>query len=144
MAVSRCITRWSSGASPDLVVRKGAPDLLEPFIEAGRELIGMGVAGITTNCGFLSLFQHALKSALDVPVAASSLMQAPMIEMLLPPGQRVGILTISAATLSPCASECRRCAGRDSPLLAPMKTANSPRRFSTIGMTWTWMPPAVI
>jgi len=87
-------------ASPDLVVRRGAEGLLEDFVAAGRELIDMGVSGITTNCGFLSLFQNDLKARLGVPVAASSLMQVPMVQSLLPQGKRVGILTVSASTLT--------------------------------------------
>ena len=88
------------GASPDRVVRHRAEGLLADFIAAGRELIAQGADGITTNCGFLSLFQDEMAAALDVPVATSALMQAPLIERLLPPGKRVGILTICAATLS--------------------------------------------
>ena len=36
----------------------------------------------------------------DVPVASSSLMQAPFIERLLPPGRRVGIITVSGESLT--------------------------------------------
>ncbi|MCK5622508.1 MAG: aspartate/glutamate racemase family protein [Alphaproteobacteria bacterium] len=88
------------GASPDRVVRQRAEGLLEDFIAAARELVADGVDGITTNCGFLSLFQDELAAAAGVPVATSSLMQAPMIQATLPPGKRVGILTISADTLT--------------------------------------------
>ncbi|MEM8793639.1 MAG: aspartate/glutamate racemase family protein [Pseudomonadota bacterium] len=88
------------GASPDRVVRQGAPGLLDAFIEAGQELVADGCDGITTNCGFLALFQAELSAALEVPVATSALMQAPLIEALLPPGRRVGILTISAPSLT--------------------------------------------
>lgn len=88
------------GASPDRVVRQRAGGLLDAFIEAGRELVADGVEGITTNCGFLSLYQPQLSAALEVPVATSSLMQAPMIQAILPPGKRVGILTISAETMT--------------------------------------------
>lgn len=88
------------GASPDRVVRQRAEGLLEDFIAAARELVADGVDGITTNCGFLSLFQNELAAAAGVPVATSSLMQAPMIQATLPPGKRVGILTISASTLT--------------------------------------------
>lgn len=87
-------------ASPDQVVRNGAAGLYERFLDAARELVEDGVDGITTNCGFLALFQEELSEALKVPVATSSLMQVPMVERLLPPGKRVGILTISAASLS--------------------------------------------
>lgn len=89
------------GASPDLVVRQGAPGLLDAFIDAGRELVLDGCTGITTNCGFLSLFQAEMAEALDVPVATSSLMQAPMIRSLLPPKRKVGILTIDSESLTP-------------------------------------------
>ncbi|MGV8935677.1 MAG: aspartate/glutamate racemase family protein [Allorhizobium sp.] len=89
------------GASPDRVVRQGAEGLLQTFITAARELVDDGVDGITTNCGFLSLFQEELAAALPVPVATSSLMQVAMVNRLLAPGRRAGILTISASTLTP-------------------------------------------
>lgn len=87
-------------ATPDRAVRQGASGLLDAFIAAGRALVADGVDGITTNCGFLSLFQRDLQAALQVPVAASSLMQVPLVDRLLPPGKRAGILTISAGSLT--------------------------------------------
>ncbi len=88
------------GASPDLVVRQGAPGLLPAFIDAARELVADGVDGITTNCGFLSLMQAELQAAVPVPVATSSLMQVGLVNALLPPGKRAGVLTISAGSLT--------------------------------------------
>ncbi|MEO0362743.1 MAG: aspartate/glutamate racemase family protein [Pseudomonadota bacterium] len=88
------------GATPDLVVRKGAPGLLDAFVEAGRELVADGARLITTNCGFLAPFRAELAAALGVPVAASALEQAASVQAILPPGRRVGILTISAETLT--------------------------------------------
>src|SRR5262249_57644361 len=52
------------------------------------------------NCGCLSLFQGEIARHVGVPVATSSLMQAPMIERVLPAGHQVGILTVSARTLT--------------------------------------------
>jgi Asp/Glu/hydantoin racemase len=89
------------GASPDRVVLRRAEGLLDAFLDAAHELVALGADGITTNCGFLSLFQRELAARCGVPVATSSLMQAPLIERLLPPGRRVGILTISQASLTP-------------------------------------------
>jgi Asp/Glu/hydantoin racemase len=89
------------GASPDRIVRRRAEGALPAFIEAARDLVAMGADGITTNCGFLSLFQAALQEAVPVPVATSALMQAPMIEAVLPAGKRVGVLTVSADSLTP-------------------------------------------
>ena len=89
------------GASPERVVRRRAEGLLDAFVEAGRGLVADGADGITTNCGFLSLFQAELAEALDVPVATSALMQAALIQATLPPGRRVAVLTVSAESLTP-------------------------------------------
>lgn len=88
------------GASPDIVVRDGAPGLLPHFISAAQELVADGVDGITTNCGFLSLMQADLQAAVPVPVATSSLMQVGLVNAILPPAKRAGILTISASSLT--------------------------------------------
>jgi len=82
------------------VVRGDPTVLLDAFVAAGRDLVETGCDGITTNCGFLSLLQEDVKAALGVPVATSSLMQIPMVQAMLPKGQRVGVLTISKATLT--------------------------------------------
>src|SRR4029077_15162860 len=72
------------GASPDKVVLQGARGLLPDFVEAARELVRLGAEAITTNCGFLSLYQNELAAAASVPVATSSLMQGPWLPATLP------------------------------------------------------------
>jgi hypothetical protein len=88
------------GASPRRVVCDKAQGLLAEFLAAADELVRLGADGITTTCGFLSLYQREISAHVGVPVATSSLMQIPFIERVLPPGQRVGVLTISAASLT--------------------------------------------
>lgn len=88
------------GASAERVVCRSAEGLLERFIDGAKELIADGADGITTSCGFLSIFQQEIADACDVPVATSSLLQAQMIQSLLPAEKRVGILTMSAGNLS--------------------------------------------
>jgi Asp/Glu/hydantoin racemase len=88
------------GASPQRVVMERANGLLDAFLDGARELVDLGAEGITTNCGFLSIYQAEIARHVGVPVATSSLLQATFIESLLPPGRRVGILTISAGTLT--------------------------------------------
>jgi hypothetical protein len=88
------------GASPRRVVFDKAAGLLAEFLAAAAELVRLGADGITTTCGFLSLYQREIAAHVGVPVATSSLMQVPLIERLLPPGKRVGVLTISAASLT--------------------------------------------
>jgi len=89
------------GASPERVVTQKAKGLLNAFLDAAAELVQLGADGITTTCGFLSLYQADLARHVGVPVATSSLMQVPFIQSVLPPGKRVGILSISAKSLTP-------------------------------------------
>lgn len=74
------------GETPD-------PTLLEPFLGGARELETMGVAAITTSCGFLAVFQRELAAAVGVPMLASSLLQAPIVSRMLRPDQKVAVLT---------------------------------------------------
>lgn len=87
-------------ATPARVVREGAPGLLGAFVDAARDLVQDGADGITTNCGFLSLFQEELAEAVPVPVLTSSLLQVAMVNRTLAKGRRAGILTISASSLT--------------------------------------------
>lgn len=87
-------------ASPDRVTGLHDKALLEPFIAAGQELIAEGAAGITTTCGFLSVFQDALVEALGVPVATSALLQVPLARRLIPKDRTVGILTFDGTALT--------------------------------------------
>ena len=93
--------RVVSGASPERVVLEGAAGLLPDFVEAAKDLVRLGAEAITTNCGFLSLFQKDIAAAVGVPVATSSLMQVPWVQATLPPGRRVGLVTVSGSTLTP-------------------------------------------
>ena len=92
-------------ATPDRVVRD-RDGIVDAFAAAARELVAMGADGITTNCGFLVLHQDRLALECGVPVAASSLLQVPWVERLLPPGRRVGVLTVEASSLTPQHLEC--------------------------------------
>jgi len=88
------------GATPERVVLNAAAGLLDTFLAAAAELVAEGAEAITTNCGFLSLFQAELASHVRVPVATSALIQVPWVQALLPPGRRVGIITVSAQSLT--------------------------------------------
>ncbi len=90
-----------AGADPDRVVRRGAEGLLPAFVDGARALEREGVGAITTNCGFLVKYQRELAAAVAVPVFTSSLLLVPLVHRMLPPGRRVGVMTVSAATLGP-------------------------------------------
>lgn len=89
------------GATSERVVLRGAEGLLPEFLAAAEDLVRQGAEAITTTCGFLSMFQRELAAHVAVPVATSSLMQVPWVQAMLPPGRRVGLVTVSAAALTP-------------------------------------------
>lgn len=89
-----------AGADPDLVVRRGAEGLLPAFVEGAQALEREGVGAITTNCGFLIKYQAELARAVRVPVLTSSLLLVPLVHRTLPAGQRVGVMTVNAGTLT--------------------------------------------
>jgi hypothetical protein len=93
--------RVVKGASPEKVVLQGAAGLLNDFLEAAAGLVAQGAEALTTNCGFLSVFQREIAAHVKVPVATSSMMQFPWVQATLPPGKRVGIITVSKSTLTP-------------------------------------------
>src|SRR5712691_11089408 len=89
------------GADPDLDLHRGAEGLLPAFSEGAKQLESEGVGAITTNCVFLVKFQRELAASVRVPVFTSTLLLVPLVHRMLPPGRRVGVMTVNAATLRP-------------------------------------------
>jgi Asp/Glu/hydantoin racemase len=112
------------GASPERVVLEGARGLLPDFVAAARDLVDLGAEAITTNCGFLALFQAELAAAVKVPVATSSLMQVPWVQATLPPGKRVGVITVSRGSVTPAHLD-----GAGVPRDTPMEGTESGQEF---------------
>lgn len=77
------------------------PTIVNDIIEAAQHMVEAdGVRAICSACGFFGNYQKQVAEAIDVPVAMSSLVQLPWIKALLKPGEKVGILTASAASVS--------------------------------------------
>ena len=111
-------------ATPQAVVSQGE-NLSGHVIAAGQRLVNQGVSGITTTCGFLSIYQDQLATALNVPVLTSSLMQVAGVNATLPRGKIAAILTISGSTLT---SEYLRAA--NVPLNTPIGSTEGGLEFS--------------
>ena len=79
------------GASGEQVMTATPDDhptgLLEAFLKAGAHLVAEGADGLTTTCGFLSIYPKELAAHCGAPVAGSSLMRIPLVKRLLPPGK---------------------------------------------------------
>ena len=116
--------RVVKGASPERVVLNQAAGLLDDFLAAAADLVGQGAEAITTNCGFLSLFQREIAAHVGVPVATSSLIQVPWVQATLPPGKRVGVITVSGGSLTP-----RHFEGAGVPLDTPFVGTENGKEF---------------
>ena len=88
-------------ATPARVVLDAADGLVDAFCDAARALEAAGVRAIGTSCGMLAIHQQTLAAAVGVPFFTSSLLQVPTVLAALGPGGKVGVLTISADTLTP-------------------------------------------
>jgi len=88
-------------ASIDRLLNQRDPSLLDPFIEAARELQAEGVKAVTGACGFMALFQRQVADALDIPVFLSSLLQVPFIYQMLPTGRKIGVISADSSALTP-------------------------------------------
>jgi len=88
-------------ASIDRLIYQRDPALLQPFIDGAQALVAQGVRAVTSDCGFMALFQKEIAAAVPVPVFLSSLLQVPFIHHTLTPGEAVGIITADKAQLTP-------------------------------------------
>lgn len=95
------VYRVVDGADPATVVRNLAQtDLLDTFLSAAQDLEREGVSVVTTNCGFLVLYQEQIQAKLSVPFVSSSLLQVKWLHSLMPAGKRVGLITLERASLT--------------------------------------------
>jgi hypothetical protein len=90
-----------SGATARVVIHEQGKGLGPAFLDAAAALVKEGADGITTTGGFLAIFQKQLAAHVNVPVASSSLMQIPLVQSLLPPGKRVGVLSVQGDRVTP-------------------------------------------
>lgn len=86
------------GAWADNVVR-GDPGLEAAYVAAAQRLIKHGVAAIISNCGFTIRYQHAVATAVNVPVAMSSLLLLPLLLRQLPKQAKIAVLTADSTQL---------------------------------------------
>jgi hypothetical protein len=115
------LSSWTASAVGAAVALGAAASFA---LAAAAELVHDGAEAITTNCGFLSLFQAELAAHVRVPVATSALIQVLWVQAMLPPGRRVGIITVSAGSLTP-----RHLAAAGVPLDTPFVGTEDGREF---------------
>ncbi len=75
--------------------------LADAMVDGARELEDEGVRAITGDCGFMAIYQQKVKAAVSVPVFLTSLLQIPFIQATLDDQSQIGVITASAASLTP-------------------------------------------
>jgi len=77
------------------------PSIADDIIALGRHMIEKeGIRALCSACGFFGNFHRQVAEALDIPVALSSLVQIPWIRSIIKPGQKIGVLTADASSLT--------------------------------------------
>jgi aspartate/glutamate racemase len=79
--------------------RRADPSLLQPFIDAAKDLEKAGVKAITTCCGFLAFYQREIADAVSIPIFTSSLLLLPLIFRMLRSDEKIGVITAEAPFL---------------------------------------------
>lgn len=85
----------------DKLVNEGDRSMAPAVIAAARKLRDHGVKAITSDCGYMLLFQKEVAAALDIPVMLSSLLQLPFIASTLAPSASIGVICANKARLLP-------------------------------------------
>lgn len=73
---------------------------LPQWIRCAKELEQEGVRAIVTGCGMIGKIQRELSESVTIPVFTSTILFVPLISRSLKRGQKVGILTASAESLT--------------------------------------------
>ncbi|MET4754481.1 aspartate/glutamate racemase family protein [Bradyrhizobium sp. RT11b] len=81
-------------------VTEGDHSVSAAYVRCAKQLESEGVAAITTNCGFTSVFHAEVAAAVSIPIALSSLILVPQLARTLPAGRRIGIVTFNARNLT--------------------------------------------
>ncbi len=76
------------------------PEFIESMVECAIELEKEGVKAITGDCGFMAIYQDAVKEKVNIPVFLSSLLQIPFIKSTLPSNSKIGIITANSESLT--------------------------------------------
>lgn len=81
----------------DLV--EGRMDNADKAADAAASLEAEGVSFVAADCGLFSILQKRISARLSIPFLGSALALIPLLEAMLPPDRRVGVLTGHTALL---------------------------------------------
>ncbi|MBT4092075.1 MAG: aspartate/glutamate racemase family protein [Deltaproteobacteria bacterium] len=92
--------RRVKGANFQTVVKSPNQKVLREMIKSARQMEAEGIRAILTSCGFNAIFHQELSNSVNVPFISSSLMQVPLVSLMLQKDQVIGIITADQESLS--------------------------------------------
>lgn len=83
------------------ILRGEGEQFTELIVTAAKGLEAEGVRAITSNCGFMAIYQRVVSEAVAIPVFLSSLLQLDLVARMVGPDRKVGVLTANSAAMTP-------------------------------------------
>jgi len=106
------------------------PTIADDLVAVAKHLVEKeGCRAICSACGFFGNFHKLVADSVDVPVALSSLVQAPWIKATLKKNQKIGVLTANAGSVTPSLLE--NC-GIENPEYLVFKDTLQTKEFSAV------------
>jgi hypothetical protein len=82
------------------ILRGDGEKFTELMVTAAKALETEGVRAITSNCGFMAVYQEVVAASVDVPVFLSSLLQLNLVTRMIGTNRRVGVLAANSAAVT--------------------------------------------
>ena len=117
------------GSADAVAAHPDRPRVLAALKANAEALAAEGAVGLSTSCGFLALYQKELEALSPVPVATSALLHIRGLT-----GRRVGVITASAANLTPAHLEAVDAPG-DTPVVGLPPDGSFAATFLRNGLT---------
>ena len=87
------LSEYVEGANYRTIVKEPNHATLNKMIKAAEQLKKQGANFIVTSCGFNSIFNTELSNSVDIPVISSSLIQVPLVSLMIKNDQYIMIVT---------------------------------------------------
>jgi len=87
------------GSFKDLI--EGSEEIKDKIVNAAVNLENKGIKAIVGDCGLMGLYQDEIRSAVSIPVLASSLTLIPLIREVIHKEGKIGLVTGHSELLKP-------------------------------------------
>lgn len=82
------------------ILRGDGEKFTELIVTAAKNLEAEGVRAITSNCGFMAVYQEVVAASVNVPVLLSSLLQLNLVTRMIGTNRKVGVLAANSEAVT--------------------------------------------